>query len=363
VRTDQRISQGPAAPWARIALAAAGALLLAGPAAAQQRPDSSGIHVVRSGATLWDIARSYLGDPFLWRDLYQVNRGTVADPHWIYPRERLRIPGREAAAGSEMALADAPLALPDRTVFYGERGPAAAGFTLADEVERRRAPVTEGDFYRASVLALDEEIVPVGEVADLRHATVVPMLTVPQIQPYDRIFVRVVGSGTQAGAPVHFYRPEGAVATLGRIYRSTGLGTVESVSQGVATVVVERLFDQVKVGDLVLPAESYVAPTARQAPPPGAGGRVVAMLSPHPLAHLHDEAFVDLGGDAGVRPGDELVAYQPSRQESWGVRPEVEVARLRVVRVTPRSATVRVIGIEQPALEAGLPVRRAADGS
>ena len=45
------------------------------------------------------------------------------------------------------------------------------------------------------------------------------------------------------------------------------------------------------------------------------------------------------------------------------MRPEVDVARLRVVKVTPHSSTVRVIGIEQPALEAGLPVRRVAGGS
>jgi hypothetical protein len=337
-------------------------LLLAAPASAQQRPDSSAVHVVRNGDTLWDIARSYLGDPFLWRDVYRVNRETVADPDLIYPRERLRIPGRVASSGRAATATPVqpPLAPPDHTVFYPTAEAEQPGFQLADEVERRRARVTEGDFYRASVLVADPEMVPMGEVVELRHATVVPMQSTPQIQPFDRVFVRVAGSGTQAGAPVHFYRAGRPVETLGRIYLSTGLGRVESVRDGVATVVVERLFDQVKLGDLVLPAESYDVPAAGDADAvQGAGGRVVAMLHPHPLAHLHDEAFVDLGADAGVRPGDELVAYQAPRVESWGVRPAVDVARLRVVKVTPHSSTVRVVAIEQPALEAGLPVRRA----
>ena len=47
------------------------------------------VYTVKKGDTLWDISAYYLASPWRWPELWQNNRSTVANPHWIYPGDQL----------------------------------------------------------------------------------------------------------------------------------------------------------------------------------------------------------------------------------------------------------------------------------
>lgn len=58
-------------------------------------PDS---HRVKAGDTLWQIAVTFLENPWCWTQVWEINRAHIRDPHWIYPgqtihfdRERRRL--------------------------------------------------------------------------------------------------------------------------------------------------------------------------------------------------------------------------------------------------------------------------------
>jgi hypothetical protein len=341
----------------RLLLSLVCGLCVAVPLAAQETPsDSTRVHQVRRGDTLWDLARQYLQNPYLWPEIYQLNRDVIANPNWIYPAERIRIPGLVARPDATEVAREAGLA--DRTVFFPS-AEAVAGNRLELLEMASRTAVTAGDFYRAGQLVRDEEIDPVGQLAEVVSPTVVPLETPRAIQPYDRVFMKLTRSGQVIeGDRLQLLRRERAVGEYGRIYVSTGLATVVAVQGDVATVVVDAMHSDVRPGDWAVPVASFpLAFGIAPAPAEGLEGRILAFESPHAAQAVEDVAFLDLGRESGVKEGDEFVAVMPGAKVSWGTRPEIRIARLQVVRVSRRTSAVRVVQMEQPALEPGLPVR------
>jgi len=53
-------------------------------------PEGSTVHRVVPGDTLWDLAASYLGDPYLWPQIWERNP-YIKDSHWIYPGDPIAI--------------------------------------------------------------------------------------------------------------------------------------------------------------------------------------------------------------------------------------------------------------------------------
>ena len=50
-------------------------------------------YIIQRGDTLWDLAQTWLDDPYLWPQIWDENR-YITDSHWIYPGDPLVIPGR-----------------------------------------------------------------------------------------------------------------------------------------------------------------------------------------------------------------------------------------------------------------------------
>jgi len=53
-------------------------------------PEGARIHIIEKGDTLWDLAAAYLGDPYLWPQIWERNP-YIKDSHWIYPGDPLVI--------------------------------------------------------------------------------------------------------------------------------------------------------------------------------------------------------------------------------------------------------------------------------
>jgi hypothetical protein len=312
------------------------------PLAAQQTEDR--VHIVRQGETLWDIARAYLSDPFLWTEIFRLNADMVRDPALIFPNDRLVIPGARR-------MADGP-------AFVGSPAGPAVQPVAADPY----FAVLPGYFYRATYVAAPAEVVAVGRFVESVYQSVVDQRIPAQVNLYDRIFVRVDPARVGIGDRLQLVREGRMIGRASRVYRPTGSGTVAAIDGDVATVVVLGMYDIVAPGDIVTLVDRFPVPEGAtpRAVDADLQARIFGFQEPNPLQRTESILYLDVGRAAGVAVGDEFEAFVPVERRSWGNRPEVRVARMQVVRVTERTASVRVTELQQPRIAEGLPVRRVA---
>lgn len=327
------------------------------------------VHVVREGDTLWDLASFYLTDPFLWPEIYRINTTVVEDPHWIYPAEELLVPG----PGEVVMRPEGEVPIRPRPTE--EQLPEMAGrrsVFAAREIRRETlvyqpieavpaVSVSESDFYRSGMLVRLDELGPRGRLIDTPMPSgfqVRPLTTVPL---FGRVFIsHPDGEPPEPGDRMLIFRVERRVEPYGFVIRPTGLATIAAVHEDVSTAVVIEVYDRVQIGDQVKLAERHDERPGvfAEAVASGPTGETVALLDLQPVAAVEDVVFIDLGRDEGIMVGDEFELYAHSRRSSEGLRlPEEHIGYARVVRVTERTSTLRVLTMRHPTVDAGVPVR------
>lgn len=349
----------------------------AAPVAAQQTQTSQQTqkeHVVKQGDTLWDLARFYFNDPYRWPLIYDANKNVVNNPHWIYPAEKLIIPGMTpdtiTLLGTPVAVTPpvepAPLTGSNRSRFYS--GPV-------DTVQAPTLILTERDRLK---LVQPHEWLGAPWIADsaslgVRASVYKPAdprdqddLLPQQFHPYDRLFVTTLGAAFNKGdqllaVRLHHHR---SLLGWGVIVEPMAVLRVDSIGPNTALTTVINQFGDLRTGDIAIALPAIPRMPSDEMTPVSGGptGTILEFLIEQPLYSTTDIAFVTLGGSQGITIGDELLAYVPSHKLSAKhpeVLPDQPVATMRVLRVTDKTATVRVVGLRNTGLARGLPVRVA----
>lgn len=335
-------------------------------------------HTVIRGNTLWDLAASYCQNPFEWPLIYDANRETVENPHWIYPGENLQIAcaGGVVATvevistdGDKTVVREVGSRVPGRTAFYPRRSTAetqraapattntAPSNSSDDESEEILSmAVTEDQFYQAEWL-LDE----LGTDDGSGH--------IEELSPFDkgrginevvminnRVRVRMAAEDRPAvGSELVAFRVERLIEGLGRVAVPTGRLTVTSVEDAGVVAVVSDEYERMALGDLIMPAPAYDM-TAGSEPLPVQGGLEASILAFAEDRRVYSQgsvAFLDVGADQGVTIGDEFEVYAGGH-DGWS--PEA-VAMLQVLRVSDNHASARIMHLWTPIVEPGQQLR------
>ncbi len=347
----------------------------------EQAPDTTSsrptTHTVRKGDTLWDLARLYLGDPFLWPEIYRINTTVVEDPHWIYPGEVLRLPGAGLVEPAIVAegptqvepgpgpIVEEPLEAGGPTVLSrdGSRRVAQGSRRLTDAPIEPPPAVREWEFYAAPFVLSDRQRRNSGRLLESSEIPgVAPAHGRTAVQPHEIVYARVQGDAVPAkGTRYLVWRDGPDVDGVGRLVVPTGIAVVESAVEGeAARMRIVRMFDNMQFGHRLIPLDSFVpAPASSRTPiESGAESRIAYVIGEPDLASLQHYVVVRIGTRDGVRMGDAFQIYRERKRGELGDRlPEETIAEATAVRVDDRSATLIIVGQKHPAIREGARTR------
>jgi LysM repeat protein len=308
-------------------------------------PDAQ-VYIIVKGDTLWDLAKKFLGNPFLWPQIWEQNK-YIRDAHWIYPGDPL-IVGVKAA---EVTPPPAP-AQPQAPAAPGAAAPGApsAAVTGAAGAEGELVPVgSENDIY--CFVYLDE-------------SNSKPALTISsaeQVQYQENFsegdIIYLSGGeaeGVKAGqeffitAPVRKLRHPATGAALGTIVRYVGQARVLCTQDHTATAEILASCDAIHVGNWLKPFDPIPIPMtiitapATRCDPMGTKTTGYIVYNNDDLENFGKDnlVLIDLGEADQVSPGTLCLIY---RDNPVAGAPRLLLGELAVLTTGNHWATGRVI--------------------
>jgi LysM domain len=373
---------------------------------AAARDTSTQSHTVRKGDTLWDLARQYRGDPFLWPDIYRMNTGVVEDPHWIYPGEILRLSGTEAvasvpaedtpapaqdsapsaaepvsdevaespAASTEAAEQDqAPASLASLTEssdadesepLFGPRPGDMLQETLKAHTDQSYRALRRSEFYSSGFLT-EKQKLPFGKMlGPVTPPQIRAMARNTNAMPYAIVAVSAPkGASYQVGDSLLVVQIGREMEHYGDVIIPSGMIQVTDTADGKYLASVIAVYGPIRGGQSVLPLEKFGEPGGAKATPVSDGLRATLLggSGRQDLKAPQMVVFLDKGRKDGVAPGDLFeVRRRPERLNDGTIRIDEVMATLQVVHVRERSATARLLNVISPDIAPGTEARQVA---
>ena len=258
------------------------------------------IHLVRHGDTLWDLCNHYYQNPWAWPKVWSYNP-QIANPHWIYPGDQVRI----TPAGGQAALS---LAKRNSSTIGG------AGALI------NRRPIVPRDtvFLRAQGYLGDPKRDVWGELVGsdeeqmmLAEGNHVVLIFRPGVTVSRRQDLTVFDSVRQPAHVEGARTPPGQIVAVRGTVKVLEFNPKTRVAKAILTESVDVVERGAKIGpigrrfDIVPPLKTNVK----------VASRVLTSVYPNVYIARDQIAFLDKGSEDGLQPGTNLFVIR--RGDTW----------------------------------------------
>jgi LysM repeat protein len=278
------------------------------PTATPIRPGVPERYTVKKGDTLWDIAKHFLKDPWLWPEIWYVN-SAIRNPHLIYPGDVIALTwvNGKPVLTLEGAEAAPPPPPPGPKLKVVKLSPEARVEKIGKSITTLPKSAIAAFLYRPFFITGDE----------LDHAAYV-------IANYgDHVISgagdRIYAEGIESAAVSDFNVVRKGVAykdpDTGKIlgYEAINLGEAKLVRLGnPQTLTVTKSYKEILNGDFLLPRENDEISLNfyPRAPKKDIAGRIISVADGVQKIGQYNVIVINKGTDDGLEPGHVLEIYQ-----------------------------------------------------
>ena len=276
----------------------------------------------------WDLSQKFSDTPWQWPEMWKEN-SQIANPHRIYPGQRIRLYRRRGAQG------------------YGEKG------SLEDKTFTDKPELTN---------MLDFQFASIDRVGFIRKDPLQSLGTIFKVEGQkemistgDLVYIRPGDNSSLAkGRKFTIYRtlkPIKAKDTrnlIGIQHYLTGAVEITIVRPDFVLGRIVATYRPIKVGDLLMPYDRRLPQIGMQPSPEGLEGQIISSEEHQSMFGESAIAFIDKGEQEGVRPGQLYWIY---KQEKFRINPKekyettltpVLLGELLVLRTEKTTATVMI---------------------
>ncbi len=288
-------------------------------------------YTVQKGDTLWDLSEHFYDSPCIWPDLWEKNQA-VANPHWIYPGEQVRIYSRE-----------------ELERMFGSKPPPEP---------RIGPPPPEPEYYYYP--AIDS-------VGFIRNEPVHPSGTIFKVKEdkemmsqRDVVYVRPIGDVIfKPGDRFTVFRTlkpltdKETKKLIGTQHYLLGVVEITDVQPKFSLGRIVASYRSIKRGDLLMPYEPRSPNILLTESKEGLRGSIFSAEEGQTIFAEHAIAFINKGREDGVQVGQSYSVYyqekeriDPKAKEDVLLTP-VDYAKILILLTEETTATALVIYSEK----------------